>query len=47
MSSDPWTSDDPQPGDFDEVIESIDDKHLQVRDGDPEARVRNVDRSAT
>ena len=40
MNPDPWTSDDPPPGDFDAVLETIDPDHVQRRDGDPEAKLR-------
>jgi hypothetical protein len=40
MNPDPWTSDDPQPGDFDAVLETIDPAYVQRRDGDPEAKLR-------
>lgn len=37
MSTDPWTNDDPQPGGFDAVLESIDpayvDSHEAQQDG--------------
>ena len=40
MSKDPWTDPDPQPGDFDVVLESIDPKYVEVLEGDPAARLR-------
>jgi hypothetical protein len=40
MSNDPWTVDDPQPGDFDEVLATIDPKYVEHRDGDPTATLR-------
>jgi hypothetical protein len=40
MSIDPWTADDPQPGDFDAVLAAIDAKHVEQRDGDPTSTVR-------
>jgi hypothetical protein len=40
MNPDPWTSDDPQPGDFDAVLETIDPDYVERRDGDPEAKLR-------
>lgn len=40
MSSDPWTNDDPQPGDFDAVLESIDSELVESHDGNPNAVVR-------
>lgn len=40
MSTDPWTADDPQPGDFDAVLATIDSKYVEHRDGDPAATLR-------
>lgn len=40
MSTDPWTSDDPQPGDFDAVLAIIDAEYMEHRAGDPNARLR-------
>ena len=40
MSIDPWTADDPQPGDFDAVLAAIDPKYVEHRDGDPTATLR-------
>ncbi len=40
MITDPWTADDPQPGDFDAVLASIDPEYLEHRDGDPTATLR-------
>lgn len=40
MSSDPWTADDPQPGDFDAIIAAIDSKYIEHRAGDPTATLR-------
>ena len=40
MSKDPWTDPDPQPGDFDAVLESIDPTYAEVLEGDPAARLR-------
>ena len=40
MSTNPWTADDPQPGDFDDVLASIDPKYVEHRDGDPTATLR-------
>lgn len=42
MSKDPWTDPDPQPGDFDEFLASIDrrdPRYVQVHEGNPDARV--------
>lgn len=40
MNSDPWTADDPQPGEFDAVLETIGADSVQYADGDPDARMR-------
>ncbi len=40
MSSDPWTADDPQPGDFDAVVASIDPSFVERHEGDPSATLR-------
>jgi hypothetical protein len=40
MNTDPWTADDPQPGDFDAVLATIDPKYVESRDGDPTATLR-------
>jgi hypothetical protein len=42
MKTDPWTSDDPQPGDFDDFIASIDPADVEVQPGHARARVRIV-----
>ena len=40
MSTDPWTAEDPQPGDFDAVLATIDSKYVEQHDGDPAATLR-------
>lgn len=40
MSTDPWISDDPQPGDLDDLLASIDPKYVEYHDGDPTATLR-------
>ena len=40
MSSDPWTADDPQPGDFDAVLATIDAACVERHDGDPNGTLR-------
>ena len=40
MTNDPWTSDDPQPGDFDVFLAEVDPSQVEVQEGDPDARVR-------
>lgn len=39
-SIDPWTADDPQPGDFDAILATIDPEDVERRDGDPTATLR-------
>jgi hypothetical protein len=40
MSSDPWTADDPQPGDFDALLATIDSEYVKRHTGDPTATLR-------
>jgi hypothetical protein len=40
MSRDPWTADDPQPGDFDAVLATIDSEYVERHAGDPSATLR-------
>jgi hypothetical protein len=40
VTTDPWRADDPQPGDFDAVLASIDSEYVERHEGDPSARVR-------
>lgn len=40
MSRDPWTADDPQPGDFDAVLATIDSDYVERHEGDPTATLR-------
>jgi hypothetical protein len=42
MSKDPWTDSDPQPGDFDEVLASIDPRFVAAHEGSPEAKLTRV-----
>jgi hypothetical protein len=45
MAKDPWTDPDPQPGDFDAYLESIDSRdprYVQVHEGNPDAKVKFV-----
>jgi hypothetical protein len=45
MAKDPWTDPDPQPGDFDAYLGSIDrrdPRHVQVHEGNPDTKVRFV-----
>jgi hypothetical protein len=39
MSDDPWTSADPQPGDFDGDLTELDPRYVERRDGDPDAKL--------
>lgn len=40
MSTDPWTAEDPQPGDFDAVLATIDSEYVERQDGNAEAKLR-------
>ena len=40
MTNDPWTDPDPQPGDFDAVLASIDSQYVEYHEGDPTATLR-------
>ena len=42
MTKDPWTDSDPQPGDFDEYLQSLDPSLVEVHDADPTRSVRIV-----
>ncbi len=39
MSKDPWTDPNPQPGDFDADLASLDPRYVEYRKGDPDARL--------
>ena len=39
MSDDPWTSADPQPGDFDGDLTELDPRYVERRDGDQDAKL--------
>jgi len=39
MSKDPWTDPNPQPGDFDADLASLDPRYVEYREGDPDARL--------
>jgi len=42
MTKNPWTDPDPQPGDFDDFLKSIDPRdprYVQVHEGNPDAKV--------
>jgi hypothetical protein len=40
MDTDPWTADDPQPGDFDAVLATIESQYVERHQGDPTATLR-------
>jgi len=40
MNTDPWTADDPQPGDFDVASTDIDPALVEYLAGDPDAKLR-------
>lgn len=40
MSKDPWTDPDPQPGDFDAELATIDPRYVEQHEGDPDAKLR-------
>jgi hypothetical protein len=40
MTKDPWTDPDPQPGDFDADLAAIDPRFVEVRPGNPDAKLR-------
>jgi hypothetical protein len=40
MSTAPWTSEDPQPGDFDAVLATIESEYVERHEGDPSATLR-------
>jgi hypothetical protein len=42
MSESPWTDLEPQPGDFDADLATIDPRFLEAHRGDPNAKVRIV-----
>ena len=42
MTQTPWTDLEPQPGDFDEDLATIDPRFVEMHRGDPSAKVRIV-----
>lgn len=42
MPKDPWTDPDPQPGDFDEYVRTMDPRDIEVHEGNPNAKVTLV-----
>jgi hypothetical protein len=39
MRRDPWTSDDPEPGDFDGDLAELDPRYIEHRVGDPDGKL--------
>jgi hypothetical protein len=39
MIKDPWTDPDPQPGDFDEFLRTVDPSEIEFHEGNPDAKV--------
>lgn len=39
MSSDPWTSADPQPGEFDGDLAKLDPRYIERREGNPDGKL--------
>lgn len=42
MAKNPWTDSDPQPGDFDAYLATVDPRDVEVHEGDPGARLTIV-----
>jgi hypothetical protein len=42
MPKDPWTDPDPQPGDFDEFVRTMDPRDIEFHDGNSGAKVTLV-----
>jgi hypothetical protein len=42
MTKKPWTDPDPQPGDFDAYLATVDPVDVEAHDGDPDARLTIV-----
>ncbi|TMK40892.1 MAG: hypothetical protein E6G56_05720 [Actinobacteria bacterium] len=40
MAPNPWTDPDPKPGDFDAELATIDPRHVEVHEGNPDAKLR-------
>jgi len=40
MSKDPWRDPDPQPGDFDAELATIDPRYIEAHEGNPDAKLR-------
>lgn len=42
MAKDPWTDNDPQPGDFDAELAGIDPRYVDAHEGNPDAKLTIV-----
>jgi hypothetical protein len=42
MTKDPWTDPDPQPGDFDRELDRATPDQIEVREGNPDAKLKIV-----
>ncbi len=42
MTKDPWTDPDPQPGDFDADLATVDPRYVEVHEGNPDAKLTIV-----
>ena len=42
MTKDPWTDPDPQRGDFDAYVETVDPRDVEIHEGNPDARVTTI-----
>jgi len=39
MGKDPWTDPDPQPGDFDSVLDRVRPDQIEIHEGNPDAKL--------
>jgi ribosomal protein L12E/L44/L45/RPP1/RPP2 len=42
MTKDPWTNPDPQRGDFDAYLKTVDPREIEIHEGNPDARVTTI-----
>jgi hypothetical protein len=42
MSSNPWTNPDPQPGDFDAYLATVDSADVEIHEGIPDTELRTL-----
>jgi hypothetical protein len=42
MAKEPWTDPNPQPGDFDDDLNEIDPRYVEVHEGNPDAKLTIV-----